>query len=215
MTDEAHSEEAKDLGRRLKALREKRPLSQEAVAAALEISRSAVSDIERGIRAVSAFELGRLSTLYEQPLEALLYGEPQATARPWDDGAVYSAGRWHRLPAELAALADTDEAYGVDEYDVLTVGDGPTNVSGAPHLGVWQQGPSFEGGKLPLYEVRLVAGRLDVRVYAATNADLLHLLRELSPTVKDLHLATLAGILSNRDGLEDVVELISKAARKR
>ena len=56
--------EAHDLGRRLRAARVSRGLSQQAVAAALGLPRTAVTGLEAGRRSVSTLELARLAELY-------------------------------------------------------------------------------------------------------------------------------------------------------
>lgn len=57
------------LASRLKEMREYLSLSQEEVAQALKISRSAVSLIESGERKVDALELKQLAELYHSPLD--------------------------------------------------------------------------------------------------------------------------------------------------
>ena len=70
-TDEAM--DAKDLGSRLRTARESRGLSQKAVAVALDLPRTAVTQLEAGNRSVSTLELTRLSELYLQPVSDLLH----------------------------------------------------------------------------------------------------------------------------------------------
>ena len=67
---------AKDLGRRLRSAREARGLSQQAVAHALSLPRTAVTQLEAGSRSVSTLELTRLSELYLQPVADLLHEGP-------------------------------------------------------------------------------------------------------------------------------------------
>jgi transcriptional regulator with XRE-family HTH domain len=69
------------LGARFKYIREYLNLSQQAVAAATGISRSAISDIERGERKVDSLELRKFSRVYRYPVGYLL-GEqaPEAEA---------------------------------------------------------------------------------------------------------------------------------------
>lgn len=62
------------LARRLREAREYVGLSQEDVAAALGISRPAVTNIEAGTRKVEALELDKLSQLYGQTVQYLLTG---------------------------------------------------------------------------------------------------------------------------------------------
>ena len=64
--------EAKDLGRRLRAVRKARGLSQRAVADALDLPRTAVTQWEAGNRSVSTLELTRLSQLYVHPVSDFL-----------------------------------------------------------------------------------------------------------------------------------------------
>jgi len=62
----------KELAARLKAMREKQGISQEDVAQALNISRSAVSQIENAERSVSSLELLDLSHLFEVSTDYIL-----------------------------------------------------------------------------------------------------------------------------------------------
>lgn len=54
------------LGTRLRAARERRALSQQAVADAIGLPRTAITNIESGARAVSTLEITKLATLYGQ-----------------------------------------------------------------------------------------------------------------------------------------------------
>jgi len=86
-------EEWRELGSRLKEIREYLGISQQNVAAATGIPRAAVSDIERGQRKVDSLELRKLSKLYRYPVSYLLgetaddeSAEPvSALARVFDD----------------------------------------------------------------------------------------------------------------------------------
>ncbi len=69
--------DAKELALRLRAMREKRGLTQEVVAEALRLPRTAVTNIETGVRSVSTLELAKLADLYGCP--AALFLEPQPT----------------------------------------------------------------------------------------------------------------------------------------
>lgn len=68
--DSAAGEESEwgDLGRRLREAREYLNLSQQFVADKTGIPRSAVSDIERGVRKVDSLELRKLARLYMHPV---------------------------------------------------------------------------------------------------------------------------------------------------
>lgn len=68
------------LGQRLKATREYLGLSQQQVAERTGIVRSAVSDIERGVRKVEVMELQKLARLYRLPASYFLDEEEAADA---------------------------------------------------------------------------------------------------------------------------------------
>jgi transcriptional regulator with XRE-family HTH domain len=71
-------DDGQELARRLREAREFTNLSQQFVADQTGISRSAISDIERGSRRVESIELKRLSALYRMPVDYLLGNEPPA-----------------------------------------------------------------------------------------------------------------------------------------
>lgn len=62
----------KELGNRLKALRESKEFSQEKLAQLLGIKRSSLSQIENGERKISAEELGNLSKILDIPTDVIL-----------------------------------------------------------------------------------------------------------------------------------------------
>src|SRR4051795_11503796 len=68
--------DARALVERLRDTREYLGLSQQFVAEQTGISRSAISDIERGERRVESIELKRLSKLYRYPAEYFLGSDP-------------------------------------------------------------------------------------------------------------------------------------------
>jgi transcriptional regulator with XRE-family HTH domain len=74
-TDEDDGALRAALALRLREAREFVGLSQEEVAIALRISRTAVTHIESGFRKVEAVELNRLSALYGQSVDFLLEGQ--------------------------------------------------------------------------------------------------------------------------------------------
>jgi transcriptional regulator with XRE-family HTH domain len=63
---------AAQLGKHLRAARERRGLSQEEVAGSLKLPRTAVTNIESGLREVSTLELTRLAHLYRISPASLL-----------------------------------------------------------------------------------------------------------------------------------------------
>ena len=81
-TDE--KSERMQLGDRLRDARNYLGLTQEEVAAALSIPRTALTDIEGGRRRVEALELARLAKLYRQPLGYFTGGDESAAALPPD-----------------------------------------------------------------------------------------------------------------------------------
>lgn len=66
-----------ELGKRLRLAREASGLTQDIVAAKLNLNRSAISQIESGTRAVTSLELDRLAFLYGRDIREFLYGEFQ------------------------------------------------------------------------------------------------------------------------------------------
>ena len=81
--------EAEELGRRLRAAREAGGLTQHAVADALGLPRTAVTQFEAGNRSVSTLELTRLSELYLRPVAEFL----QEGARDEDEDVLVALYR--------------------------------------------------------------------------------------------------------------------------
>lgn len=69
--------DAKALAERLRDTREYLGLSQQFVSEQSGIPRSAISDIERGVRKVDSIELKKLSRLYRYPIEYFLGGDDE------------------------------------------------------------------------------------------------------------------------------------------
>ncbi|MFI1996992.1 helix-turn-helix domain-containing protein [Actinoplanes sp. NPDC020271] len=93
--------ELRRLGERLKATREYLGMSQQYVSQNTGIARSAVSDIERGMRRVDSLELKKIARLYSLPTTYFLDENADA-----DVGEHALAG----LPRALAGLTDGDVA---------------------------------------------------------------------------------------------------------
>lgn len=68
--------EVAQIGRRIREARERRGLSQQSVADTLGIPRTAVTNVEAGIRNISTLELTRLALLLNQPASMFLEGKP-------------------------------------------------------------------------------------------------------------------------------------------
>jgi transcriptional regulator with XRE-family HTH domain len=84
--------DAKALADRLRDTREYLGLSQQFVAEQTQISRSAISDIERGARRVESIELKRLSQLYRYPVEYFL-GSDSAESDSADADTIQALAR--------------------------------------------------------------------------------------------------------------------------
>ncbi len=79
----ASDEEATTLANRLREAREFANLSQGFVAEQTGLSRSAISEIERGQRRVESLELKRLAAVYRMPIEYFLgTDDPELAAVP-------------------------------------------------------------------------------------------------------------------------------------
>jgi transcriptional regulator with XRE-family HTH domain len=79
------------IGARLRQARAEARVTQAEAAAALGIPRSAVSELEAGIRRLAAVELARCATLYLRPPTWFLDGEPE-TGEPAEAVARLVAG---------------------------------------------------------------------------------------------------------------------------
>lgn len=96
MTDDVPVASALELARRLKEAREFANLSQQFVAEQTGIPRSAISDIERGVRRVESMELKGLAELYRMPVGYFLGGpenEEALSAVAVDDALVSALAR--------------------------------------------------------------------------------------------------------------------------
>lgn len=90
------------IGARLREAREYLGFSQEEVATALRLQRTAVTNIESGSRRLEATELEQLSQLYGQSVEYLLSGADQKA-----EGEVAFAARTLKglTPSDLVEVA--------------------------------------------------------------------------------------------------------------
>lgn len=71
------TEERVTLAKRIKETREYLGFTQQQVAEALSLRRSAISDIETGKRRVTADELKRIANLFQHPVSHFLGEEPE------------------------------------------------------------------------------------------------------------------------------------------
>jgi transcriptional regulator with XRE-family HTH domain len=86
-------DDAQELAHRLREAREFVNLSQQFVSQQTGISRSAISDIERGARRVESLELKRLAELYRMPVDYFLGGEPADLAGGIADPTIEALAR--------------------------------------------------------------------------------------------------------------------------
>ena len=122
-----------DLAERIRALRQRKGLSQEALAEQMEVSRQAVAKWERGAARPSTDRLLRLSQVLEVPLEELTGVErpaprPRAAPLVWLGAAL--------LLGCAAAAARIIWGESAVPEGVIGYADGPTGmyVSGGPVL---------------------------------------------------------------------------------
>ena len=94
--------EAEELGRRLRIAREARGLSQQAVADALGLPRTAITQMEAGNRSVSTLELTKLAELYLHPVSYFL----QEDARDEDEDVLVAL---YRVAPGLESVPATHE----------------------------------------------------------------------------------------------------------
>lgn len=103
-----NEDDRKALGSRLKEAREYLGFSQEEVATYLGLPRTAITNIEAGVRKIDALELKKLATLYKRPLTHFTGGDVQA-ADLADDVAHLARKASELSPddrAELGQFAD-------------------------------------------------------------------------------------------------------------
>lgn len=89
----APDEETTALANRLREAREFANLSQGFVAEQTGLSRSAISEIERGQRKVESLELKRLAAVYRMPIEYFLESSDDETAGAAPDTTVQALAR--------------------------------------------------------------------------------------------------------------------------
>jgi XRE family transcriptional regulator, regulator of sulfur utilization len=138
----------------LKGERQRRGLSLEALAAASGVSRSMISDVERGARMPTVLVLARLATALGVTVARLL-GEDRPerviVRRAADQPAITDAGGWERrilsptlpgvefefirtsIPAGVVLGSFTAHAAGSREYIAVETGDLAVTVDGVEH----------------------------------------------------------------------------------
>jgi transcriptional regulator with XRE-family HTH domain len=111
------NEERRSLGARLKDAREYLGLSQDDVARALRITRSAISLIESGQRKVDALELKRFAELYRRPASFFTDEEPVAEIKTVQHIARAAAGMGGDDQLELLRFAEYLQSRGKTRKD--------------------------------------------------------------------------------------------------
>ena len=105
---EVKEDDRKTLGERLREAREYLGFSQEEVATYLEVSRSALSNIESGQRKVEALELKKLARLYKRPVSYFTGDETEGES--YGEDIAHLARKASELSAddraELGRFAD-------------------------------------------------------------------------------------------------------------
>ena len=128
------------MAQRIRALRQQRGLSQEALAERMEVSRQAVTKWEKGTARPSTEKLLRLSQVLEVPLETLVGTEPAARRGRRNVLPIMLLGAALLLGAAAGAVLFWFYRSALPE-GIIGYADGPTQiyVSGSPIL-VWLLG---------------------------------------------------------------------------
>lgn len=93
-----------ELGRRLKAARERLELTQEQVAAELGLSRGALAQVELGMRAPNSLQLARLAEIYQRELGEFLAEDFEVAGRDALVALFRSDAQLADDPARVAAV---------------------------------------------------------------------------------------------------------------
>lgn len=111
------NEERRNLGARLREAREYVGLSQDEVARALGVTRSAVSLLESGQRKVDALELKRLGELYRRPASFFTDEDVQPAVKTVQHIARAAAGMGEADQRELLQFAEYLQSRGKSRGD--------------------------------------------------------------------------------------------------
>lgn len=124
-----------DLGQKIKALREERGISQEALAEALDVSRQAVTKWESGASRPSTGNLLALCRVLEVPLETFTTGDVPKTTEKKETAETSQKGRfplWIVCAVGILCigLAIVGACMGKNEFPTGAIGgaDGPTAI---------------------------------------------------------------------------------------
>lgn len=82
-----------ELGQRIRACRKSRRMTQSQVADRLEMSRSSIAMIERGLQAVTVDQLHHLASLFETDAENFLKRGPLVWSSAWNRESRLTGGR--------------------------------------------------------------------------------------------------------------------------
>jgi transcriptional regulator with XRE-family HTH domain len=86
LTNKALAELRAELGQRIRACRKSRRMTQWQVADRLEMSRSTIAMIERGLQAVTVDQLHHLASLFETDADNFLKRGPLLWSSAWNRG---------------------------------------------------------------------------------------------------------------------------------
>ncbi|MGN9785101.1 helix-turn-helix domain-containing protein [Nonomuraea sp. ZG12] len=125
-----------DIGERVRECRLAADMSQEQLASALNLDRTMIAKIERGVRRVDALELAKLSSVLDVPLRYFLDTPPLVVSRRTDlaDDTVTDATRQsYRLEIALSTwVADIRQLMEIGQFSPPAIERGPEAIQDAP-----------------------------------------------------------------------------------
>ncbi|MEV0590096.1 helix-turn-helix domain-containing protein [Nonomuraea cavernae] len=133
-----------DIGERVRECRLAADLSQDQLGAALELDRTMIAKIERGVRRVDALELAKLSAVLDVPLSYFLNPSPQVVSRRaelTDDTVSDAARQSYRLEVALSTwLSDVRQLIEMGEFAPPGIDRYPESIqdgAGARRAALW------------------------------------------------------------------------------
>lgn len=167
-----------EIGRRLRVARENYGLTQQAVAEAIRLPRTAVVQIEAGNRAVGSLELSRFAHLFGRPIEEFLSEapfeeDPLAALFRTSAGVAENqllAGELRRCAHLCRQATRLEQLLGLTGWRSLSVGyslDAPSSRWEAIVQGRYlaeQERKRLDLGTSPVWEIAEIIGRQGIRV---------------------------------------------------
>lgn len=133
-----------DIGERVRECRIAADMSQEQLAVALNLDRTMIAKIERGVRRVDALELAKLSSVLQVPLVRFLAPPPLVVSRRAelaDDTVTDATRQSYRLEIALSTwLADVRQLMEIGEFSPPVIERYPEAIqeaSGARRAALW------------------------------------------------------------------------------